>query len=85
MRAALAAAEARAEVETLRAATAEAELAQARALASATEAVIKSLRLEIARLRREQYGKSSDSASVSSGSPCAEISASRSVIDQNPN
>ena len=60
MRAALAAAEARAEVETLRAATAEAELAQARALASATEAVIKSLRLEIARLRREQYGKSSE-------------------------
>ncbi len=60
MRAALAAAEARAEVETLRAATAEAELAQARTLASATEAVIKSLRLEIARLRREQYGKSSE-------------------------
>ena len=60
MRAALAAAEARAEVETLRAATAEAELAQARALASATEAVIKSLRLEIAKLRREQYGKSSE-------------------------
>ena len=60
LRAALAAAEARAELETLRAATAEAELAQARALASATEAVIKTLRLEIAKLRREQYGKSSE-------------------------
>ena len=53
LRAALAAAEARAT-------TAEAELAQARALASSTEAMIKSLRLEIAKLRREQYGKRSE-------------------------
>lgn len=53
LRAALAASEARA-------ATAEAELARARALASGTEALIKSLRLEIAKLRREQYGKSSE-------------------------
>ena len=53
LRAALAAAEARAQ-------TAEAELAQARALASGTEAMIKSLRLEIAKLRREQYGKRSE-------------------------
>lgn len=53
LRAALAAAEARATA-------AEAELAQARALASGTEALIKSLRLEIAKLRREQYGQRSE-------------------------
>jgi transposase len=60
LRTALAVAEARAEAESARAATAEAELAQARALASSTEALIKSLRLEIAKLRREQYGKGSE-------------------------
>lgn len=53
LRAALAASEARAT-------TAEAELARARALASGTEALIKLLRLEIAKLRREQYGKTSE-------------------------
>lgn len=53
LRTALAAAEARAT-------TAEAELAEARALASGTEALIKSLRLEIAKLRREQYGQRSE-------------------------
>jgi len=53
LRAPLAASEARATI-------AEAELAQARALASGTEALIKSLRLEIAKLRREQYGKTSE-------------------------
>ena len=53
LRAALAAAEARAMV-------AEAELAQARAVVSTSEAMIQHLRLEIARLRREQYGQSSE-------------------------
>ena len=53
LRAALAASEARAE-------TAESELAQARAVVSTSEAMIKHLRLEIARLRREQYGHSSE-------------------------
>ncbi len=53
LRAALAATEARAE-------TAEAELAQTRAVVSTSEAMIKYLRLEIARLRREQYGHSSE-------------------------
>jgi len=53
LRAALAASEARA-------AAAEAELAQARAVVSSTEALVKTLKLEIAKLRREQYGKSSE-------------------------
>ena len=53
LRAALAASEARAEV-------AESELAQARAVVSTSEAMIKHLRLEIAKLRREQYGHSSE-------------------------
>ena len=53
LRAALAASEARAEA-------AESELAQARAVASTSEAMIKHLRLEIAKLRREQYGHSSE-------------------------
>jgi chromosome segregation ATPase len=53
LRAALAASEARA-------AAAEGELAQARAVASTSEAMIKHRRLEIARLRREQYGHSSE-------------------------
>lgn len=51
--AALAASEARAEA-------AESELAQARAVVSTSEAMIKHLRLEIAKLRREQYGHSSE-------------------------
>ncbi len=53
MRAALAASEARAEA-------AESELAQTRAVVSTSEAMIKHLRLEIAKLRREQYGHSSE-------------------------
>jgi transposase len=53
LRAALAAAEARAEA-------AEAGLAEARAVVSCSEAMIKELRLEIAKLRREQYGRSSE-------------------------
>lgn len=39
---------------------AESELAQARALVSTSEAMIKHLRLEIAKLRRDQYGRSSE-------------------------
>src|SRR6056297_4265609 len=53
LRAARAAAEARADA-------AESELVQARAVVSTSEAMIKHLRLEIARLRREQYGHSSE-------------------------
>jgi len=53
LRAALAASEARAEA-------AESDLAQARAVVSTSEAMIKHLRLEIAKLRREQYGHSSE-------------------------
>lgn len=46
--------------ETARARAAEAELAQARALASCTEAMIQELKLEIAKLRRDKYGVSSE-------------------------
>jgi transposase len=53
LRAALAASEARAEV-------AESELAQARAVVSTSEAMIKHLKLEIAKLRRDHYGHSSE-------------------------
>ena len=53
LRAALAAAEARA-------ATAEAKLAQARAVVSGSEALIAALKLEIAKLRRAQYGQTSE-------------------------
>lgn len=53
LRAALAASKARAEA-------AESELAQTRAVVSTSEAMIKHLRLEIAKLRREQYGHSSE-------------------------
>lgn len=53
LRAALAASQARAEA-------AESELAQARAVVTTSEAMIKHLRLEIAKLRREQYGHSSE-------------------------
>lgn len=60
LRAALAAAEARVETAEARAETAESELAQARAVVSTSEAMIKHLRLEIARLRRKQYGHSSE-------------------------
>src|SRR5687768_4493828 len=53
LHAALAASEARAKAV-------EAELAQAWAVVSTSEALIQHLRLEIARLRREQYGQSSE-------------------------
>ena len=53
LRAALAASEARADA-------AESELAQARAVVSTSEAMISHLRLEIAKLRREQFGHSSE-------------------------
>lgn len=43
-----------------RAASAEAELAQARAVVSTSEAMIQHLKLEIAMLRREHYGQSSE-------------------------
>lgn len=53
MRAALAASEARA-------ASAEADLAQVRAVVTTSEAMIRHLKLEIAKMRREQYGQSSE-------------------------
>lgn len=53
LRAALAASEARAEA-------AESALVQARAVVSTSEAMIKHLKLEIAKLRRDQYGHSSE-------------------------
>ena len=53
LRAALAASEARA-------ASAEADLAQVRAVVTTFEAMIRHLKLEIAKLRREQYGQSSE-------------------------
>lgn len=62
LRAALAAQTASAEAAHARAQAAEAELAQARALASCTEAMIKELKLEIAKLRRDKYGISSSVA-----------------------
>lgn len=46
--------------ETARAQAAEAELVQARALASCTDAMIQDLKLEIAKLRRDKYGISSE-------------------------
>ena len=46
--------------ETVRAQAAELELVQARALASCSEAMIKELKLEVAKLRRDKYGISSE-------------------------
>lgn len=60
LRAALAAAETRAEAQTTRAEMAERELGGARGLVSAAEAAIQHLRLEIAKLRRAQYGHRSE-------------------------
>lgn len=53
LRAALAASEARA-------ASAEADLAQVRAVVTTSEAMIRHLKLEIAKMRRDQYGQSSE-------------------------
>ena len=44
----------------VRSRTAEVELAEARAVVSTSEATIAHLRLEIAKLGREQYGRNSD-------------------------
>lgn len=60
LRAALAASEARADAQSARASMAEAELAQTRATVSCSEAMIKELKLEIAKLRRDKYGVSSE-------------------------
>ena len=60
LRAALAAQTASAEAAQARAEAAEAELVQARALVSCTEAMIQELKLEIAKLRRDKYGISSE-------------------------
>jgi transposase len=60
LRAALAASEARADAQSTRAVTAETELAQVRATVSCSEAMIKELKLEIAKLRRDKYGVSSE-------------------------
>lgn len=49
-----------ANVATQRATEAEARLANAQAQASATEALIAHLKLQIAKLRREQYGPSAE-------------------------
>lgn len=46
--------------QTARAQAAERDLIQARALASCTEAMVKELKLEIAKLRRDKYGISSE-------------------------
>ena len=46
--------------QTARAQAAERDLSQARALASCTEAMIQELKLEIAKLRRDKYGISSE-------------------------
>ena len=60
LRAALASSQAQVEVATARAQAAEAELAQVRATVSCSEAMIKELKLEIAKLRRDKYGVSSE-------------------------
>jgi hypothetical protein len=60
LKALLATATRRADEAEERAASVEAELANARARESATEAVISHLKLQIARLRREQYGPSAE-------------------------
>ena len=60
LRAALAAAEARADAMAAEAATARAEVARAQADASGTAAVIATLKLEIEKLRRALYGQRSE-------------------------
>ena len=60
LRAALAASEKRATAAEGRAATAEADLARARAVVSTSEAMIAGLKLEIALLKRDKYGRSAE-------------------------
>lgn len=60
LRAALAASEQRAAVAEGRAATAEADLARARGVVSTSEAMIAGLKLEIALLKRDKYGRSAE-------------------------
>jgi transposase len=60
LKALLATALLRADEAEQRAADVEAELANARALASTTEAMIAHLKLQIAKLKREQYGPSAE-------------------------
>ena len=60
LKALLAAATRRADAAEQRAATADARLANAQARQSATEALIAHLKLQIAKLRREQYGPSAE-------------------------
>ncbi|MDV7272341.1 hypothetical protein RYZ20_15775 [Thioclava sp. A2] len=60
LRAALGPQMACAEAAEARAQAAEADLAQARALASCTDAMIQELKLEIAKLRRDKFGISSE-------------------------
>ncbi len=60
LRAALAASERRAAAAEGRAATAEADLARARAVVSTSEAMIAGLKLEIALLKRDKYGRSAE-------------------------
>ena len=60
LRAALAASEVRADAQSARVEAANRELLQIRATVSCSEAMIKELKLEIAKLRRDKYGKSSE-------------------------
>lgn len=60
LRAALAASEQRATAAEGRAATAEADLARARAVVSTSETMIAGLKLEIAILKRDKYGRSAE-------------------------
>ena len=60
LRAALAAAEARASAAKGAMVAAKSELLQVQAVVSASEEIIRHLRLQIAKLRREQYGHSAE-------------------------
>ncbi|CAM5492354.1 hypothetical protein ATER59S_03473 [Aquamicrobium terrae] len=60
LRAALAAAEARASAAEGALVVAKGELTQVQAIVSASEDMIRHLRLQIAKLRREQYGHSAE-------------------------
>lgn len=60
LRTALAAETTRADTQSARAEAANSELLQIRATVSCSEALIKELKLEIAKLRRDKYGVSSE-------------------------